>query len=188
MFFIKEENMTKPTTKDLAIQAVHRILATESEEAVSFRRVAYEIGKTVPSLYNYFKDKQAMIQAAREIDMEEVEKVLSIRVPGNASIEMKIMMASENIAEHCFRTGKSLWWTLVNANPDNPTTKLIDLLRDYMEQLVKAHPDCGLTSEHALYRYIAVMSGELEWAKVSGLETLPTSFACDTLNAAFKVV
>lgn len=176
--------MTKQTTRDLIIQVVNKILATESEEAVSLRRVAYEIGKTVPTMYNYFRDKQSMIQTAREADAQEIDKILSIRVPENASIEMKILIASENIADYCFKTDKSLWRILTGNRP-GPALKLVELLRDYLKEFVEAHHEYGISCTHALYRYIAILSGELEWFKACGAGSLPASFASEAFGLAF---
>lgn len=174
--------MTKQTTRDLIIQVVNKILATESEEAVSLRRVAYEIGKTVPTMYNYFRDKQSMIQAARDADAQEVDKILDIRIPGNASTEMKILIFSENIADYCFKTDKSLLWILTGKH-SGPALKLIERLGSYIKEFVEAHHEYGISYARALYRYTALLSGELEWFKVCGARTLPASFA----NEAFRL-
>ena len=171
-----EEKM-KESIKVKIIEKARDLLFKSSEDDVTMNLIAKELGITAPTLYHYFKGKDELIAAAQALVTTEVNAIISLKFPPSIPVEMKILTTTGQIAEYFMKTGVPTYYLL-----DDPKDRPV-LLKEFREKFaemfdayVKTKKGFKLTSQHAMYRYLALMAADIVNCKNNGAK-LPDDFA-----------
>ena len=177
LFFLTKEEKMKESIKNKIIEKARDLLFRSSEEDITMNLIAKELGITAPTLYHYFKGKDELISAAQALVTTEVNAIISLKFPPSIPAEMKILTTTGQIAEYFMKTDVPPFY-LIEDPKDRPI-----LLKEFREKFaqmfdayVKSRKGFKLTSQHAMYRYLALMAADIINCKSKG-EKLPDDFA-----------
>ncbi len=79
-------------TVDAILDAVVRILKREGIKAVTTNRVAKVAGVSIGSIYQYFRDKQALFMALHERHVEQIDRLVESKLVENAKSSLEELM------------------------------------------------------------------------------------------------
>lgn len=166
-------------TVDAILEAAIQILDRSGPDALTTNAIAERAGISVGSLYQYFPDKQAVLDALLSRHAERVQSMIAAALAGRdgrrALDEVDVLVRALIAAEATDLRLARLAHTLLPATPDSPVERFEIALESVVAGLLTAAPDlCSRDPALAAAVIVRAASGVLRTTARRSPELLTT--------------
>ena len=142
--------MTQPSPKVAILQAATAAFVKAGYRGTTMQQIADAAGYTVPTLYNHFKNKQAILDSIVEHTMTEGFAILDTPMPSGLTLPQHLELLYLRFYTWCEDQGDAI--------------RLISKL----PEVVKAHPECN--ELEFISRVVALFEKHPDRAALGGLD------------------
>ncbi len=157
---------SKEAIKKAISEKMVSFLGKQVSEEFTLKIIADELGITVPTIYNYFYNKEDVVESGYCTVLKEIENCLDSKFPKSISHDVQIKVCLMKIADYFLDKDIPAAW-LVNDPPSTRCTfepmraKLSKMFALYL----KVKEEEAL---HATYRHLSLLQGEIAYSRQMG--------------------
>lgn len=175
------------------VEAASQLLASDGPKALTTRRIAERAGISVGSVYEYFTDREAIINALYQQFVNETVQVLQPLIPELVRIPLREAIIRLLMRIHdLLQANDGRWLACVRLAPrllrQNPDEPLRQVLMSFLMQYVAHNPALMHHKNLPVMSYICINGGIFTVVRHLGETNPPISFEALVEGLADMVV